>query len=355
MNKSTDRLCRLYKHSLRLYPRSFRETYGKELCAVFNLSVGEAARKGYFGLLELVWRELRDLPMAVIVSHVRERRRLAMQRRLNRWFIHEPGSWQEVILAIIPYLFLCLLPGLFSVTSLEQKIPPHIGLLILGGIVGILAVLGLISLSVMLPRWSMPYAGIPMALVILIGLFALDSRSMFFSGGPLDWWLRMLGFLGVYLVVLMAVIMLAIWLAGKFTRTRSFITRVKKDWTLLSFCMYGSALIFLVGMYEDLHGAGLYLVLTALLLILGVWIFLRSQDSRHRLLALTLSIGLAMVIALVANIQLMDWASPVELNIGPLAIDRVTVGVLLTWLACEVMILAPGILIPRSYSQISPA
>jgi hypothetical protein len=277
-----------------------------------------------------------------------------MQRRLDRWFVHDPGSWQEVFLAITPYLLLCLFPGFLSATTLDQSIPPHLGLLILGGIVGILAILGLISLSVELPRWSMPYAGIPMALVVLLGLFALNARFMFFSGGPTDWWLRMLGFLGVYLVVLMAVMMVVLWLAGKFTRTRSFFTRVKKDSSLLSFCMYGSALTFVVGAYEDLHGAGWYLVLTAILLILGAWIYLRSQDSRHRMLALTLSIGLAMGIALVANIQLMDWASPIEINIGPFVINRATVSVLLTWLTCEVMILVPGIFIPRSTSQISP-
>jgi hypothetical protein len=355
MKKSTDRLCQLYKHSLRLYPRSFRETYDEELCVVFNLAVEEAAGDGFFGLLVFVCRELRDLPMAVFVSHARERRRLAMQRRLNRWFIQDPGSWQEVILAITPYLLLCLIPGFLSATTLDQSIPPHVGLLILGGIVGILAVLGLISLSVELPRWSMPYAGIPMALVVLLGLFALNARFTFFNGGPTDWWTRMLGFLGIYLVVLVTAMMAAVWMSGKLTRTRSFFNRVKKDWTLISFCMYGSALIFVVGMYEDLHGAGWYLVLTAILLILGVWIYLRSQDARHRMLALTLSIGLAMLIALIANIQLMDWASPIEINIGPLAINRATVSVLLTWLACEVMILAPGILIPRSDSQISPA
>ncbi|MBN2502874.1 MAG: hypothetical protein JXB38_18990 [Anaerolineales bacterium] len=344
MNASANLIQQVYVHALKLYPRAFREEYAEELCTVFNLVTERAAQTGVLGLVKVAFRELRDLPFAIIAAYVRERRRMQMQNRLDRWFTHEPGSWQEILLAALPFLLLMGFPGILTVFSLDKIIPAVIGLGLLGLIVVILATLGIIGLFVELPRWALPYAGMPLALVAFVFMFALGMRTLFFGDSGAPWALRMSGFLAIFLIVVLGLTLLCVWLSKLLPLTRPFYERVKADWSLLSFTMYGGALVFIAGMYEDIVGAGWHLLLTLIPLVLGIWVYLRETRMSRRLWTLVLSVTAAMGIALAANLQLMDWVSPTALQIGPLALNRAVLSVILTWLTCETMILAPLLL-----------
>ncbi len=344
MNATAHLLQQAYAHSLKLYPRAFREEYTEELCAVFNLATERAAQTGVWGLAKVAWRELRDLPFAVMAAYVRERRRMQMQKRLDRWFTHEPGSWQEVLLAALPFLLLMGFPGILTVFSLEKSIPAVIGIGILSLIVVILATLGIIGLFVKLPRWALPYAGMPLALVAFVFMFTLGMRTLFLGDSGTPWVLRMSGFLAIFLIVVLGLMLLCVWLSKLLTLTHPFYERVQSDWSLLSFMMYGGALVFLAGMYEDVVGAGWHVLITLIPLVLGIWVYLRDERMSRRLWTLVLSVTAAMGIALVANLQLTDGFSPTALQIGPLALNRVVLSVILTWLTCETMILAPLLL-----------
>ena len=59
---------------------------------------------GSWGLFRLGLEELRDLPLALAAAYLRERNRHKMKRNLEHWFAHEPGSGQEVLLAVLPFL-----------------------------------------------------------------------------------------------------------------------------------------------------------------------------------------------------------------------------------------------------------
>jgi hypothetical protein len=344
MNTPATLLSRVYALSLKLYPRTFRAEYEEELCTVFDLVAESAAQAGTLGLAKIAWRELRDLPISIVAAYVRERRRFQMQNRLNRWFNHQPGSWQEILLATLPFLLLMGFPGILTVASLDKTIPAVLGLGLLGLIFLVLASLGIIGLLVKLPRWAMPYAGMPLALTAFVAMFILNTPDTFFGSMSAPWAARMLGFLAVFLGVLFVITALCIWLSQKLALTHPFYERLQEDWSLLSFAMYGGTLVFVFGMYEDIEGAGWYVILTLIPLILGIWAYLGDRRTGRRLFALLLSITVAMGIALVANLQLMDWVSPAALRIGSLSLNRVTMSVILSWFTCGVMILAPAVL-----------
>jgi hypothetical protein len=60
---------------LYLYPRRFRDKFGWEMQAVLELALADASEARLRAVFTLSWRELRGLPRAVIVAHLRERRR----------------------------------------------------------------------------------------------------------------------------------------------------------------------------------------------------------------------------------------------------------------------------------------
>jgi hypothetical protein len=352
MNIPAGWLVQLYAKILLLYPRHFRADFADEMQVVFNLRVKDTVGRSFWRLLLLALRELGALPLALLASYARERRKLAMQKHLNRWFVHAPGSWPEGLLACIPFLMLFLFPGIFSFSRLETGVPAPLGLGLLGLVVLSLALLGMIGLLVRLPRWAMPYAGVLLSLGVFFVLMLSGVFTYFFSGqNSAPWWLRMVTFEAVYLCVLAAAIILVVWLAYRIPMTTAFYGQVQRDWSIISFAMYGGAMVFILGMYEDISGGGWYILITAVPLLLGTWIYLHHQAKQGRILALSIAITLAIGIALVANLQLLDWVSPLVFEIGGLGITRSVLSIILTWLLCEAMLFMPMLLSRIPFSK----
>jgi hypothetical protein len=355
MNFLADWLVRWYAKLLRLYPPHFRADFAEEMSSVFALRVRE------FGgnrprLLLLALRELAALPQALLAAHVRERSKITMQKRLDRWFIHAPGSWPEVLLACLPFLLLFLFSGMFSFARVEAGVPAPVGLALLGLVVLFLAVLGVIGLLARLPRWAMPYAGVLLSLGAYLVLLLSGIFTYFFSAQmSTSWWLRLALFEFIYLCVLAASLILVIWLAPRLSLTGSFFERVQKDSGILSFAMYGGGMTFILGMYEDISGAGLYILSTAIPLLLGIWVYLHLRAKQAQIIVLSIALTLAIGIALVANLRLMDWESPLVFSLGGLGIDRSIVSIFLTWLLCQAMLFMPLLLRKIPFSRHTPA
>jgi hypothetical protein len=342
MKRFADWLFRLYSRSLALYPRNFRAEFAEEARDVFNLGLTEAAGEGFWGLVCFALRELYDLPLVLLALYARERKKTIMQKKLDQWFIHEKGSWAEVLLACLPFLALFLFPGVFSFSRVERNIPDPLGLALLGAMVLLLALLGIVGLLVRLPRWAMPYAGVLICLTVFLVLMLVGVYDIFFTGQiSAPWWLRMISFETIFLFALVVALILVIWLARRVTLTSPFFEQVQSDWSQLSFAMYGAAMVFILGMYEDIPGAGLYILITVIPLLLGVWMFLHYEDMQRRMVALTVAITLAVGIALAANLQPLDWVSPVMFKIGDLEITRSVFSLILTWFMCEAMLFIP--------------
>ena len=357
MNDTAFRLNRFYARLLRLYPRGYREDFADEMQEVFRLSVKDAAGRGHGQLLQLTLRELGALPLALLASYIRERRKVTMQKQLNRWFVHEAGSWQEVLLASLPFLMLCLFLGLFSFRQVEASLPSLVGLILLGVITLTLALLGIAGMLVKLPRWALPYAGVLVSGIAFLALMLPGFPDWFFGRWSAPWLLRMVTFEAVYLVVLLVALTLIVWLARKNSLTASFVEQVQKDWSLVSFAMYGGALILVMGMYEDVINAGPYLLLTTIPFFLGAWLYLRQQTIFGKMITLSLSVAVAMGIALVANGYLLGWTTAPVSEIGGLIVSRSILSVVLSWLLSEAMLFVPALLhwIPFSRRTQAPA
>ncbi len=254
-----------------------------------------------------------------------------MQARLKHLLVHEPGSWQETLLACLPFLLPCFLLGIFSLRGVGFCLPAPLGLGLLGLAALFLALLGIAGLGVGLPRWSMPYAGLLVSGVVFVAL-APALLALFYGRSSVPWWLRMLLLEAVYLFVLLALTFLLVWLASKTPLTLAFCTQLHKDRSLASLAMYGGGVVWILGMYEEFPHAGVYILLTIIPLIFGVWLYLHSRSGSWRLAALSLGFTLAMGVALIAHGHLVDWDSPVVFQAGGLVITRAVLSLLLVWL-----------------------
>jgi hypothetical protein len=342
-------LVRIYAKTLEIYPQDYRHDFADEMQDVFNLRVEDASRSGFWGLMQLALGELMDIPWTLLALYARDRRMSPMQKRLNRWFVHQPGSLPELILASVPFLVLFIFPGVFSFKSIENSVPQILGLSLLGFLALLLAALGIVGLLVSLPRWAMPYAGVLISLFSLLMLMVSGAVSFFFGGLEAPWWLRMVAFELLYLLALVITMILVIWLSQKISLTINFPDQVKQDRSLISFAMYGGISVFVLVMYEDITGAGLYILVTTIPVLIGTWIYLHQQNNTQRVITLAAATTIAMGIAFVANVQLIDWVSPVAFEIGSLSISRSLLSIILNWLMCEAMLCLP-IFLPRSLS-----
>ena len=115
----------LYALLLRLYPRYFREEFGAEVTAVFQLHLQQAATTSPREALAVMGRELRDWPLSCLHEHARERnRQLLLPRPL---FL---SGWGAVA-AGIPFLFSFVTFGLLL--SFNANLPRYLPLYFLAG------------------------------------------------------------------------------------------------------------------------------------------------------------------------------------------------------------------------------
>lgn len=161
MNRSLQFLCRLYGMGLNLFPKKYREEYGAELQAVFGLSLDDAAQKGRFEIEKLVIRELISLPKAVILEHLRQRRRSKMAGKLASRFDFTPGSRTEIWAALAPFLF-GMVMNFLAYIDRSITVPVWIQIAIVLFFWSSVLVLFLVRSTKGMPRWFLPYLGLPL-------------------------------------------------------------------------------------------------------------------------------------------------------------------------------------------------
>ena len=165
-------LRQIYHWLLRFYPRNYREEYGEELQAVFNLSLDEAMSRGTLYVVTMVFRELISLPGAVLHEHRRERRKIKMIRNsFNSRFDFPAGSRSECFAFFIPFLVTL---GIFYIAA---SLPPIVGSIILLILFVIISLMLAVGISTGLPRWFMPYLGFMFSIAnILITNRLIDPK-----------------------------------------------------------------------------------------------------------------------------------------------------------------------------------
>jgi hypothetical protein len=348
MNANHTRLMRFYHWVLQLYPSRFREAYADEMSLVFHMQLDDIPNLNLWRALQIIWGELHPLPVLLTAAHLRERRDLKMKTGLERWFFQPQGSWKETLLAVLPFLLMGTLPGLFSLAPTLRNLPAKIGMPILIFLALILVVLGLIGLVVGLPRWSLLYAGI---LLTFLSLGSIAIVTTFSSLIPVpDTWPSLLFnavLLGTHLILLFLLVAAVLWIGSKLPLTQRFSQQLREDPSLISFMLYGGVFLIVLFNFEDVSGVDIYLILASLVMALGGWMYLRTEKVGNRLAALISATTLATVFALIANLTLVDYTTP-PADFGAFSLPMITLFIGLSWLVTLAMIALPPLIFKPS-------
>jgi len=293
-------LVRLYARLLSLYPRRYRADYGEELQTVFSLVVNEAAQRGRFSVIRLGWRELRDLPGAVIREYLREGRKRKMETSTITPTGDGRSSWGETLAGLWPFLFL----GPVSVTMTYLTVPAWFQYSETPKYLSIVFVLSmLVGLGVAWakgwPRWSYPYIGFAM----VVGGLAIGGTvsSMVFTVGP-EWpvlpqVLIAVGAFGLVVGILTLI-------ARAWRPLHSLYRGIRQDWTRLSFGLFTGVLVLFGGGGIDLDEDPIFTLnvfVPSLVVLAGALVYLRSTTKAQRILALLVSLTLAVAVRVVGG------------------------------------------------------
>ncbi len=340
---------RLYALLLYLFPSSYRQEYGDELQAVFDLSLDEALKKGIWVVLRLIFRELIELPGALIYEHLRHRRKANMIGKFSSYFDFTYGSWKEFLTALFPFFLACFALPLINYLvrlgflSMTNKIGPGI-LFALFGLFIILLILGLMK---GLPRWALPYLGFICALLSVYVFSILIMGSVFLVFPRIFDGLYFLGdflFDGALWYGLLLIVASVALLNRQILAFRQF----GEDWTLLSFVVYGALPWALLLTFDEYVGDEPYMVLDFLVLAGGACLYLRSSGRWKRFGALFGALILVLLIAAVSKAILMPSQTwPINIDAGLLRSEIKHTIIMWMWLALIMLIPSLMSLFPR--------
>jgi hypothetical protein len=332
-----------YSALLRFYPASFRSEFAAEMREVFAQASAETGGKNPLALAGLWLNELRGLPAALLQTHWRAYRR-ARQQAIDA----SPGaefSLAELLMALLVFL---LPAGMLLSLPQHPSWDPSLSIILL--FLGVMLVIGRLRGA---PLWSLPYLGIVAVIGAYLYLFqwvcSLVSPSLIanFASGPWDrstYLLLRVVSTGMLWLMLFCLTLLVIALLAIFNRFQPFFRRVRHDWTLLSYILYGESVFVLLLLFNTYRHERAYLVTSLLCLLAGAWFYLRSSFNRRRIVALLGGVTLAM--ALFALDQGLTLSQP--------ALDASSSRFLLAWGWMVLALLLPRLLAPRGLSGSSP-
>jgi hypothetical protein len=163
------------------------------------------------------------------------------------------------------------------------------------------SVLGLFLLGTKkgLPRWFLPYMGLPLPIVSLLIFNALlDPKWPGFNVPWLMGSFLMEGLLWGWMVLMVTIFLLIAAWVPKF---RPFYLRLRGDWTLLSFLIYGAAPLTLFITFNEYKNVEPFYFLSLFMLALGGWFYLRNDEPLKRFASLHIGLALSMLIAAVGK------------------------------------------------------
>lgn len=218
-----------------------------------------------------------------------------MNKTFASRFDFAPGSGREVFAALAPFLFGMVMVfigylGRYLTVPLWMQIAfvilfwsTAIGLFLLGSAKG-------------LPRWFLPYLGLPLPIASLM-LFNILVEMW----GA--WWNRLPGLLsdftlgGFLWMGLILLVFLLLVISRLVPRFHPFYQRLRDDWTLLSFLLYGAVPFALWLTFEGYVNEEPFAILSLFMLALGGWFYLRNDEPLKRFVSLQIGLALSMLIA----------------------------------------------------------
>ncbi len=260
--------------------------------------------------------------------------------------VHGRGSWGEALAAVVPFLAFGLTTVLYEILPSPDPVWPW-------GFVACYVVL-LVGLGVGwvkgFPRWSYPYGGLVLVLtwwwmgIPGQDLWAYKVWILKGYNGLLGWW-AWIPFL------LMAVITLL--LTRSVRPLRQLLMGVWRDWTRLSFGLYG-VMPILVWMNLDEVSASYAVpceIVSTILLAAGTVSYVRSARMSQRALALLTGMTLSWALATVApaifyaDVVWKPWKSPVHPQVAVRGVwHAYGRGGVIVWSVLTVVMFAPALL-----------
>ena len=315
----------LYARLVRLYPRRYQTAFAEEQQEIFEYLLADAARLGRFALLRCGLRELASLPRAILSQ-----------------YIQRTASWWEALAAAAPLFLIALSSGL---GLLPETFPDWPRAVLTLPVLSAVLILFIYGLERDAPRWFMPYLGMVGALLSM-SLFSLLIGLIYSPRGVLDpaapWIVRALfnsGFQWFCLLVVMGFVFL---LGVLLPSLRPLYGKIRKDWTLLSFGLYGAAMIGLLLTFDSYPHEEPYLIASALILATGEAAYLRSQRPWRQVAYLAAAIFVTMAVTATGKAILYsrpDWPYPRFFTWQTEALST-----LFDWSWLALVILSPGLL-----------
>jgi hypothetical protein len=243
-----------------------------------------------------------------------------------------------------------IVPPLLGLTPLSGRLGIVTGIVVLCILGGTVLALGILGLVKGLPRWVLPYGGILLATVTASGLGFLvwKLKPPFWPPKAVDrWFVCHVAFQGVLWAGILVLPSILVIISGLLPPLRAIYRRVRQDWTLASFGLYGSALPALLISFDDYHRAEPYMLAAVVLLVVGGWLYLRSERTWQRVLSLLAGLTLAMAVGAAGRAILFaraDYDFP-RLHFTPQteALSTVIMGI---WIAIALLIPAVLSLLP---------
>jgi len=351
MNNWSRIAMRLYRALLAFYPRGFRSVFGDEMQDDFQTALLEIQHSGEKHAWQLLWREFRHWPGSVWREHLRVR----MIMSSNRLIEEKPLTRSEQLAAMM--LFILPMVSIFLTTGMH--LPNWANILLVFIFWGcIISSVGL-AIRKRLPRWSLPYLGVLLVIGIIVAQFdrawtwtypyfsqAFGARStwplgirIIYSGGG--------AFSMIFLILVSSLVLVGI--LGLFPISRKIWHRIRRDWTQLSFLIYGS-LVFLVSIaFEEFRYDEISKTIAWISLALGAWLYLRSNEKKQRILTILGGATGAMWIIAISYwvlIPLQDWPTRYVKDFRWTDTSTVVIG----WICFLLIMIAPALLNFLPYS-----
>ena len=260
-------------------------------------------------------------------------------------------SWLELFCTAIPFLLYLAVP-IIEVLRFN-----------LGG-VGSLSLLGVIFVSLIvglvkgLPRWSLPTMGLLLAILNYLVLGIITAILITFTVIPIELSRELFGSGFMYIGVL-PLSLIIILVTALIKPLHPFFQRIRNDWTLFSFALYGIMPMVIFLSFAEYQGSVPYEIGLGLVLLVGLWLYLRITQLGRKLLVLGIGITLAMAIEAIGKWMLIPSQSWVDL-LQPYSVEQTIQGevtiTIYTWFWVMVVVFLPAVLglLPRP-TRLTPA
>jgi hypothetical protein len=317
MNLLLNFLIYIYSRLLLIYPGRFRTEFANEMSVVFEEAIMEAAHEGISSLLIVSIRELGGL-MTGIFREIWSERDRSLQ-----FGAHLPGgSIRNCQLGALFLPFVVILLVTVGKGTFDPKIQwllSAFSLLFLG----LLVLVWIVGLIHSFPVWTLPAMGI--VLFLVVAFLHITTQILIHPvveavlervwGGTGHTSLARDLFRAVFSQFIFLIIAMAV-VTGLLRLVPEFHRQVVQEWTLLSFLLYGIAVVPVVTNDES-AGIGLYQTVSLLVLTAGMVIYLRVSKRWQRVLALVIPAVLSPILislGLYQTFPMQPWAEPMNLS-----------------------------------------